>query len=68
MYTGYVNPIYMTEGSSNYATHMDFYARSSDSVLVGSTIVYTAFFDSSGNAMSPAGYGSSSNYFYTEII
>ena len=68
MYTGYDNKIYMTEVSSNYATHMDFYAKSSDSVIKGKVLGYTAYYDDNGNRLSPLGKGPSKNYFYTEII
>lgn len=58
----------MTEVSSNYATHMDFYAKSSDSVIKGKVLGYTAYYDDNGNRLSPLGKGPSKNYFYTEII
>ena len=68
MYTGYDNKIYMTEVSSNYATHMDFYAKSSDSVIKGKVLGYTAYYGGTGSRISPLGKGPSKNYFYTEII
>ncbi len=69
MYTGWGNPIYMTEVSSNYATHMDIYAKSSsqDSTLNKNTAAYVSFWDSNAKLVSARGYVPSRNYFYTEI-
>lgn len=69
VHTGWDNPIYMTEVSSNYATHMDMYAKTSsqDSVLASTVAAYVSFWDSNGKLLAPKGNGPKVNYFYTEI-
>lgn len=69
--TGYGwNPIYMTAVSSNYATHMDFYGRtsSSDSYLNSSILAYTSFWNTDGSMTANKGAAPTYNYFYTEIV
>ena len=54
--TGYGwNPIYMTEVSSNYATHMDFYSATpaTDGYLSNSTLGYTTFWNSNSTLVTP---------------
>lgn len=56
----------MTAVSSNYATHMDFYAatNSSDSNLNSNVNAYTTVYNSSGKQMS---FGTG-NWFYAKIV
>ena len=69
--TGYGwNPIYMTEVSSNYATHMDFYGRTpyTDSYLTGSIGAYTSYWNSNSTLACNQTAFPTYDYFYTEII
>ena len=69
--TGYGwNPIYMTAVSSNYATHMDFYSRTSsqDVHLTGNTLGYTTFWNTDGTLVARRTHAPTYNYFYTEIV
>lgn len=69
--TGYGwNPIYMTEVSSNYATHMDFYSATpvTDSYLSNSTAGYTTFWNSNSTLVCAKTASPTYDYFYTEII
>lgn len=65
-YNGWANPIYMSEVSSNYATHMDFYGKtpSNDLNLDSNTNAYTTVYNSSGSQMS---FGTG-NWFYANIV
>lgn len=69
--TGYGwNPIYMTAVSSNYATHMDFYSRTSsqDVNLTGNVLGYTTFWNTDGTLVARRTHEPKYNYFYTEIV
>ena len=69
--TGYGwNPIYMTAVSSNYATHMDFYSRTSsqDVNLTGNVLGYTTYWNTDGTLVARRTYSPTYNYFYTEIV
>ena len=69
--TGYGwNPIYMTAVSSNYATHMDFYSRTSsqDVHLTGDVLGYTTFWNTDGTLVARRGAEPTYNYFYTEVV
>ena len=69
--TGYGwNPIYMTAVSSNYATHMDFYGRTSANYsYLGNTIVGVAtYWTTDAKLIAPIGDAPKSDYFYSEII
>ena len=69
--TGYGwNPIYMTEVSSTYATHMDFYGRTpyTDSYLNSSVAGYTSFWNSNSTLVCAKTSNPTYDYFYTEII
>ena len=63
------NPIYLYPVASNYATHIDFYVSNyqQDAVLDNYTLAYAGFWDINSNRLSPAGYGPSVDYFYTEV-
>lgn len=65
-YNGYSNPIYMQAVSSDYATHMDFYAKtiSEDSNLNSNINAYTTVYDANGNQIS----FTSSAWFYANIV
>lgn len=69
--TGYGwNPIYMTAVASNYATHMDFYARTSatDSYLNSRILGYTTYWNTDGTEVPSRGGVPNYDYFYTEIV
>lgn len=69
--TGYGwNPIYVTGVSSNYATHIDFYAYYSiyHNVLDMGVYAYTSFWDINGNVIcNDPDITPTYDYFYTEI-
>ena len=68
--TGYGwNPIYMTAVASNYATHMDFYGRTSstDSFINRKVVAYTSCWYTDGTLVAPRGDEPDDDYFYTEI-
>lgn len=69
--TGYGwNPIYVTPVSSNYATHIDFYAYYSidHNVLDRGTYAYTSFWDiNEGEICNDPDLVPSRDYFYTEV-
>lgn len=69
MYTGWANPIYMTNVTSNYATHMDIYAKNSleDSLLDFNTHAYVGFWNINNGRVSTAGQGPTIDYFFTDI-
>ena len=67
--TGYGwNPIYMTAVSSNYATHMDFYSRTSsqDVNLTGNVLGYTTYWNTDGTLVARRTHAPTYNYFYTD--
>ncbi len=69
--TGFgANPIYMTHVSSNYATHMDFYSRTTDqdTILYDSLLGYTSFFYTDGTLVVPKRDVPKNDYFYSEIV
>lgn len=69
--TGYGwNPIYMTEVSSNYATHIDFYAATpSTNIYLDNTVLgITSFWNSDGSVLTTPGDQPTYNYFYAEIM
>lgn len=69
--TGYGwNPIYMTAVSSNYATHIDFYAATpaTNVYLNSSVAAFTSFWNSNSAVIVTPPNAPSYNYFYTEIM
>lgn len=66
---GWWNPISMIPVSSNYATHVDFYAihGNQNIVLVWGAYGYTSFWDENGSPITLGAEAPNRSYFYTEI-
>lgn len=70
-YNGWDNPIHMTRVSSNWATHIDFYSRSTngdpDKLLGPNVSGYTSFYDDTGAHIAGPKDAPTKNYFFAKI-